>query len=70
MNESLVMTSPESIRLVLRTHWQGGVRSCVRQLPELILAREVAAIVYKILSGSTCVNQEILGDDVLSKKEF
>ena len=45
-------------------------QSIVTQLPELILATEVAAIILKILPVSTCGNPETLGNELLPKKDF
>ena len=38
--------------------------------PRVNLGTEIAAILLRILSGSTCGNKEILGDEVLPKKVF
>ena len=54
--------------LVLRTHWQlGGSRGEQQTVARVNLGPEVGAILLRILSGSTCGNPEILGDEVLPK---
>ena len=64
------MTTPLKLLLVLRTHWQVKVKLSGRQLPELILAEKITAILFRILWGSTCDNVEILVAEVLPKKMF
>ena len=48
----------------------GESRSKWQTVARLYLGPEIAAILLKILLGSTCDNAEILGDEVLPKKVF
>ena len=48
----------------------GGSRGERQTVARVNLGPEVAARLLKILSGSTCGNPEILGDQVLPKKVF
>ena len=48
----------------------GGSRDEQQAVARVNPGPEVAAILYKILSGSTCSNPEIQGGEVLPKKIF
>ena len=48
----------------------GGSRGKWQKVARVNLGPEIAAILLKILLGSTCDNAEILGDEVLPKKVF
>ena len=48
----------------------GGSRAKWQKVARVNLGPEIAAILLKILLGSTCNNAEILGEEVLPKKVF
>ena len=48
----------------------GESRGKQQTVARVNLGPEIAAIILKILLGSTCGNAEILGDEVLPKKVF
>ena len=48
----------------------GESRGKCQTVAKVNLGPEIAAILLKILLGSTCDNAEILGDEVLPKKVF
>ena len=61
VKERLVMTMPLRLLLVFRTHWQVKAEVSGRQtVARVNLGPEIAAILLKILLGSTCDNAEIL----------
>ena len=62
--------SEEKISHYHTIHWQVEVRKVVDSCQSLSWPRNVAAILFRILSDSTCGNTEILGDEVLPKKVF
>ena len=60
VKKRLVMTTPLRLLLVLRTHWQMKVEVSSR----VNLGPEIAAVLVRILLGSSCGNTEILGHEV------
>ena len=64
--QKLVVTSPASLLNSL----PGGSSGERQTVAKVYLGPEVATILLRAVSGSTCDNPKILGDEVLPNKVF
>ena len=70
VKERLVEKWPASLLLVFRTQRLMAVAVECQMVAMVNIGQEEAAIPFRILSGSTCDNPEILGNEVLPDKVF